>query len=131
MAGEKILVIEDQPLNLELVRDLLELGGYAVLQAATAEEGLALARTAQPDLILMDISLPGMDGLTATCRLKEDPATQQIPVVALTAHAMKGDPEKAQEAGCAGYLTKPIDTRTFLEQVRDHLKGSNRQERSL
>jgi CheY-like chemotaxis protein len=126
MVGERILVIEDQPLNLELVRDLLEMGGYAVLQAATAEEGLALARTAQPDLILMDISLPGMDGLTATRRLKEDPATQQIPVVALTAHAMRGDQEKAQAAGCAGYLTKPVDTRTFVPQVGNYLEGSGK-----
>lgn len=128
MADEKILVIEDQPLNLELVRDLLEMGGYAVLQATNAEEGLALARTAQPDLILMDVGLPDLDGLTATRQLKEDPATQRIPVVALTAHAMKGDREKAQEAGCAGYLTKPLDTRTFLQQVSDYLKGSGRQE---
>ncbi|MCC7263192.1 MAG: response regulator [Candidatus Latescibacteria bacterium] len=129
MAGAKILVIEDQPLNLELVRDLLEMGGYVVWSATDAEEGLTLARTAQPDLILMDISLPGMDGLTATRKLKEDSATQQIPVVALTAHAMKGDQEKAQAAGCAGYLTKPVDTRTFVQQVSNYLKGSGRQER--
>ena len=124
MAGEKILVIEDQPLNLELVRDLLEMGGYAVVSATDAEEGLALARTTQPDLILMDIGLPGMDGLTATRKLKEDPLTQQIPAVALTAHAMRGDQEKAQDAGCAGYLTKPVSTGTFVQQVSDYLKGS-------
>lgn len=128
MADEKILVIEDQPLNMELVRDLLEMGGYAVLQTTNAEEGLVLARAELPDLILMDIGLPDMDGLTAIRKLKEDPATQRIPVVALTAHAMKGDREKAQEAGCAGYLTKPIDTRTFVQQVRDYLNGSGGQE---
>lgn len=124
MAGEKILVVEDNPLNLELVRDLLELGSYVVVSATDAEEGLVMARTELPELILMDIGLPGMDGLTATRRLKEDPATQQIPVVALTAHAMKGDQEKAQAAGCAGYLTKPVDTRTFVQQVRGFLNGS-------
>jgi CheY-like chemotaxis protein len=124
MAGAKILVIEDQPLNLELVRDLLEMGGYVVLSATDAEEGLVLVRAELPALVLMDISLPGMDGLTATRKLKEDSATQQIPVVALTAHAMKGDQEKAQAAGCAGYLTKPVDTRTFVQQVGDYLKGS-------
>jgi two-component system, cell cycle response regulator DivK len=113
----RVLVIEDNPLNLELIVDLLEARDFSVLQARTAEEGLRLAREAAPDLVLMDLSLPGMDGLAATQRLKADPATRPLPVIALTAHAMKGDEAAALAAGCDGYLTKPINTRTFPEQV--------------
>jgi len=116
-----ILVVEDHPLNLQLVRDLLEAEGYAVLHAGTAEEGLAIARKRLPALILMDISLPGMDGLAATRILKADPATQHIPVVALTAHAMKGDAERAFAGGADGYLTKPIDTRAFPRAIAELL----------
>ena len=113
----RVLVIEDNPLNLELIVDLLEAKDFSVLQARNAEEGLRLARDAGPDLVLMDLSLPGMDGLAATQRLKADPATRPLPVIALTAHAMKGDEAAALAAGCDGYLTKPIDTRTFPDQV--------------
>lgn len=117
MGSGKILIIEDNPLNLELATDLLEAGGYTVLHARTAEKGIRLARDEAPDLILMDISLPGIDGISATGLLKQDAATQDIPVVALTANAMKGDAEKALAAGCQGYITKPIDTRAFAVAV--------------
>ncbi|SPE61354.1 Polar-differentiation response regulator DivK [Verrucomicrobia bacterium] len=113
----RILVIEDNPLNLELVTDLLEASGHVVYQARTAEEGLRLAREALPDVVLMDLSLPAMDGLAATRALRGDPAIKHLPVVALTAHAMKGDEEAALRAGCDGYLAKPIDTRTFATRV--------------
>jgi len=113
MSGERILVIEDNPLNLELVRALLEAQGYEVIDSGNAEEGIARAKTEQPRLIFIDLRLPGTDGLAATQLLKADAATRHIPVVALTAHAMKGDDERAMEAGCDGYLTKPIDTRSF------------------
>lgn len=113
----KILVIEDNDLNRELVTDLLEAGGFGVICARTAEEGLRLARELGPDLILMDLSLPGMDGLAATKALKANPETRDLSVIALTAHAMKGDQEVARRAGCDGYLTKPIDTRTFVATV--------------
>jgi CheY-like chemotaxis protein len=117
MTGKKILIIEDNLLNLELATDLLEANGFAVSSAQTAEEGLRLARELLPDLVLMDFSLPGMDGLTATKNLKTDSATNHVAVVGLTANAMKGDEELALAAGCDGYLTKPIDTRTFIAAV--------------
>lgn len=121
--SKTILIIEDNPLNLELTRDLLEAAGFSVLTAEAAEEGVQLARRMHPDLVLMDISLPGMDGLEATRALKSDPVTGSIPVLALTAHAMKGDEERAHDAGCAGYLTKPIDTRSFCQVVAGYLPG--------
>ncbi len=121
MKPARILVIEDTPANLELVKILLESAGHPVLSACTAEPGLLLAASERPDLILMDISLPGMNGLEATRRLKANPATAHIPVAALTAHAMQGDEESALAAGCAAYLTKPINTRTFVQQVTELL----------
>jgi CheY-like chemotaxis protein len=120
-----ILVIEDNQLNLELVQDLLEGCGFSVVHAPTAEEGLQLARRGSPDLVLMDFSLPGMDGLSATRALKSDPKTSHLPVIGLTAHAMKGDEEVALSAGCDGYLSKPINTRTFVATVKQFLKGAN------
>lgn len=117
MPGERILVIEDNPLNLELVRALLEAQGYEVIDCGSAEEGIERAKTEQPRLIFIDLRLPGTDGLAATQLLKADIATRHIPVVALTAHAMKGDDERAMRAGCDGYLTKPIDTRAFPSVV--------------
>jgi CheY-like chemotaxis protein len=118
-----ILVVEDNPVNLELVTDLLEVAGYAVLQAGSAEDGIDQARTAQPDLILMDVRLPGMDGLTATGVLKSEAGTRHIPVIALTAQAMKGDEEQALAAGCDGYLSKPIDTRELPKAIAGMLGG--------
>jgi two-component system cell cycle response regulator DivK len=112
-----VLVVEDNPVNMRLAHDILEALGYGVLQATDAEAGIALARDQRPDLILMDVSLPGMDGLAATSTLKQDPLTSAIPVVALTAHAMRGDAELASSAGADGYLTKPIDLRAFRETV--------------
>ncbi len=117
MASETILVVEDNPTNMELVRDLLKVAGYKVVEAVTAEEGLRLAKETRPSLILMDVGLPGMDGLEATRRLKQDTDTSAIPVVCLTSHAMGGDEEKAIEAGCVGYMTKPLNTRTFASEV--------------
>ena len=124
MTGNKILIIEDNVLNLELATDLLEANGFVVASAPTAEEGLRLARELLPDLVLMDFSLPGMDGLSATKHLKADPATRHLTVVGLTAHAMRGDEELALNAGCDGYLTKPIDTRTFVAAVRRFLASA-------
>lgn len=132
MTGNKILIIEDNPLNLELATDLLEANGFSVCSASTAEEGLRLARALLPDLVLMDFSLPGMDGLAAAKNLKADPATCHLTIVGLTAHAMKGDAESALNAGCDGYLTKPIDTRTFVATVTRFIAASNlREQKSL
>jgi two-component system, cell cycle response regulator DivK len=117
----RVLLVEDHPLNVELVRDLLEAEGLAVLLSTTAEEALALASHAQPDLMLVDVALPGMDGLEATRRLKADPATSDICVVVLTARAMKGDREAAFAVGCDAYFTKPLDTRTFGRQILELL----------
>jgi CheY-like chemotaxis protein len=117
----RVLVVEDNLLNLELVTDLLEFHNYEILQARTGEESLQLARQFQPDLVLMDLSLPGMDGLAATRALRTDPATRSLKVVALTAHAMKGDQETALRAGCDGYLVKPIDTHAFPKQVAGYI----------
>jgi CheY-like chemotaxis protein len=121
---KRILVVEDNPLNLELVTDLLEAAGYTVCHASTADEAFRAALDLSPDLILMDVSLPGLDGLAATRVLKADPATCHLTIVALTAHAMKGDEAMAFRAGCAGYLTKPIDTRTFAAKVAAFIDGS-------
>jgi len=123
----KILVVEDTPMNLELATDLLEAAGHVVLPATNAEAGMECACREQPDLILMDIGLPGMDGLAATRALKADAATRSIPVVALTAHAMQGDEQLAKEAGCLAYLTKPIETRTFVRRIEAFLADSKTQ----
>jgi CheY-like chemotaxis protein len=125
MTPKKILIIEDNLLNLELATDLLEANGFVVHSAQTAEDGLRMARTLLPDLVLMDFSLPGMDGLSATRSLKADPATRHLAVVGLTANAMKGDEELALNAGCDGYLTKPINTRTFVATVNSLIAAAN------
>lgn len=109
MAGEMILIVDDHATNLKLARVLLQGEGYQVRTAADAEEALQLLATFSPRLILMDIQLPGMDGLELTRRLKADVATRDIIVLALTAYAMKGDEERARAAGCDGYVAKPID----------------------
>ena len=115
--GTTILIIEDNPSNMLLTSTVLKRAGYSVLQADGAERGIELARSAQPALILMDVALPGMDGLAATRLLKADPETSHIPNIGLTAHAMKGDEEKARAAGCDAYVTKPIDTHTLADTV--------------
>jgi len=104
----KVLVIEDNPANMKLASLLLRNAGHTVLSAVDAESGLTMARASHPDLILMDIQLPGMDGLAATALLKQDPATVRIPVIALTAMAMKEDQEKTKIAGCDAYIAKPL-----------------------
>lgn len=117
MAGETILVVDDNPANLKLVRVALTVAGYVVHTASDAESALKLLQHLRPRLVLMDIQLPGMDGLSLARRLKADPGFARIPIVALTAYAMKGDDEKALASGCVGYITKPIDTRTFAERI--------------
>jgi len=113
-----ILVVEDNEANQLLVRAVLELEGFSVDIAGSAPEAVERIQASTPDLILMDIQLPGQDGLSLTRQLKDDPNTADIPVVALTAHAMRGDREEAMTAGCVGYISKPIDTRTFGDQIR-------------
>lgn len=115
-----VLVVEDNSLNMELVTDLLKIAGYRVLQAFTAEEGIRLTKAEIPDLILMDVGLPGMDGLEATRILKKEEAYKEIPVVCLSSFAMSQDKEKALQAGCAGYITKPIDTRAFVKTIASY-----------
>lgn len=117
----KILVIEDDEMNLKLVKILLQKEGYEVFGITNAEDGLKKVLEDDFDLILMDIQLPKMDGLTLTRIIKENPLKRNIPIVALTAFAMKGDKEKAIESGCNGYIEKPIDTQKFILQVRKFL----------
>jgi CheY-like chemotaxis protein len=121
MSRGPILVVDDHPANLKLCTIMLSVDGYDVHTAADAEEALALLETARPRLILMDLQLPGIDGLQLTRRLKADAATRQIAVVALTAYAMKGDEQKALEAGCDGYLAKPIDARALAAIVERYV----------
>ena len=117
----KILIVEDNPTNMRLAIFLLESAGYSVLSATDAEAGMALARDEQPNLILMDIQLAGMDGLEATVLLKRAEATRAIPVIALTALAMKGDEERIRAAGCDGYIAKPLQYREFLTTIATQL----------
>jgi two-component system, cell cycle response regulator DivK len=117
----KVLVVEDNPANMTLAVFLLQSVGHAVICATDAEAGLTLARDDQPDLILMDIQLPGMDGLEATMMLKRADATRAIPVIALTALAMKGDEERIRAAGCDGYIAKPMGYREFLSAIEVQL----------
>ena len=117
----KVLIIEDNPGNMTLAVFLLHSAGHTVLSATSAEAGLTLARDEQPNLILMDIQLPGMDGLEATALLKRDEATRTIPVIALTALAMKGDEERIRAAGCDGYIAKPMRYEAFLSTVAAQL----------
>jgi CheY-like chemotaxis protein len=121
--NRQILVVDDNPTNLKLASDVLEFAGYRVFKARDAEVALVLLEELRPALILMDIALPGMDGLTLTRKLKADPATNQIPIVALTAFAMKGDEQKALAAGCDGYITKPFNTRKLSDQVAQVLQS--------
>ena len=117
----KILIIEDNPANMKLAKFLVETTGHTVLSATSAEAGLALARDEKPLLILMDIQLPGMDGLEATALLKCEDATRKIPVIALTALAMKGDEERILAAGCDGYIAKPLSYPAFLAAIAAQL----------
>lgn len=121
MGNKTILVIEDNELNMKLVRGLLSLGHYIMIEAPDAETGIQKAHEHHPDLVLMDIQLPGMDGLEATKIISNDADLKGMPIIALTSYAMEGDEEKAQLAGCAGYITKPIDTRSFLNVINKFL----------
>ncbi len=123
MSAKTILIVEDNELNRKLVRAILAPEAYGILEAGDAEKGLEMTRKSKPDLILMDIQLPGMDGLTAISILKKDPALKGIPVVALTSYAMEGDAKRAQDAGADGYITKPINTRAFRETIRSVFMG--------
>jgi len=120
----KVLIVEDNPANMKLAKFLLQSVGHTVLSATDAEAGLTLARGEQPNLILMDIQLPGMDGLEATGLLKRDEATRYIPMIALTALAMKGDEERIRAAGCDGYIAKPMGYQDFLATIAAQLATS-------
>jgi CheY-like chemotaxis protein len=135
MSARKILVVEDNDMNMQLVEFLLEEGGYDIVKAASGEEALEITRNAAaeealeitrnaaaaPDLILMDIHLPGMDGLSVVRAMKGDDRTRRIPILALTAHAMRGDKDRFLEAGCDGYISKPIDVKTFISSIEQYL----------
>lgn len=122
MENKTILVIEDDRLNKKLVKTLLKSAKSIVIEAIDAESGISLAQKHKPDLILMDIQLPGMDGFEATRVIKKDPALRDIPIVALTSCSMDEDKEEAMQAGCIGYLTKPIDTRNFVQIVGQYVR---------
>lgn len=132
MIGEnkKILIVEDNPLNMELLKDILEAQGYQIIQAYNSEEALTLLKAVKPDLIVMDIQLPGMDGLALTRLLKGKEGFKDIPIVAVTAHTMKGDREKALAAGCSGYISKPINIKFFKAAIADFLFKGTRLEGS-
>jgi len=120
--GRVILIVEDDPKNLKLIRDLLQIRGYTTLEVTDGKQGVDMAREKMPDLILMDIQMPVMDGFEAISILKADPVTKSIPIIALTAFAMQGDREKCMEAGCNDYITKPLDTRVFMTKVKEYLE---------
>ena len=124
MTERNILVVEDNDMNMQLVEFLLEEGGYHIVKATSGEEALAITRDgpgAALDLILMDIHLPGMDGLSVVRAIKSDERTARIPILALTAHAMRGDKDRFLEAGCDGYISKPIDVKTFIASIERYL----------
>lgn len=123
MNNKTILVIEGNEVNMKIIRSLLQIGQYQVVEAIDAETGIRLAHDNHPDLILMDIQLPGMDGLSATKVIKGDDALKATPVVALTSYAMQGDEKKAMDAGCVAYITKPLETRSFLENITKFFNG--------
>jgi CheY-like chemotaxis protein len=124
-----ILVVEDHPINMELVRDILCAYGFQVSEASNGLECREWLKTHRPDLILMDLQLPGIDGLSLTQEIKQDERLKDVPVIALTAFVMKGDLEKALAAGCTGVITKPIDTRAFPHQVEAYLQGFSEREK--
>ena len=120
MAGERVLVVEDNDRNMKLCRDVLQASGYSTLEATTGEEAVGLALAHEPALVLMDVQLPGIDGVDALEQLRQDERTASIPVLALTAQAMSGDRERFLAAGFDGYLSKPVDVAELLQAVRDH-----------
>jgi CheY-like chemotaxis protein len=126
MNEKTILLVEDNEVNRRLAGFLLRSHGYQVREATTAAAAFEMVDKERPDLIVMDIQLPGMDGLEITKKLKEQPSTADIPVIAVTSYAMKGDREKALAAGCAGYVTKPIDKNTFIQEVAAHVGNKSK-----
>jgi CheY-like chemotaxis protein len=120
MLGERVLIVEDNGKNMKLVRDVLQATGYSTLEATTGEEAVELALSQAPALVLMDVQLPGIDGVEALERMRQNERTASIPVLALTAQAMSGDRERFLEAGFDGYLAKPVDVRELIETVREH-----------
>ena len=119
--SKRILVVEDQEDNRRIIRDLLSASGYGLVEATTGEEGLKMATTEKPDLILMDIQLPGMDGYEVTRRIKANPELNPIPIIVVTSYALSGDDKKAFDAGCNGYVTKPFSPRVLLAKIREFL----------
>jgi len=119
--SKRILVIEDQEDNRQIVRDLMAASGYELIEATTGEEGIAAAARERPDLILMDIQLPGIDGYEVTRRIKANPQLKSIPIIAVTSYALSGDDKKAFAAGCDGYVTKPYSPRLLLAKIREYL----------
>jgi two-component system cell cycle response regulator DivK len=120
--SKRILVIEDQEDNRQIVRDLVTASGYELIEATTGEEGLEVAAREWPDLILMDIQLPGIDGYEVTRRIKADLKLRKIPIIAVTSYALSGDDKKAFAAGCDGYVTKPFSPRLLLAKIKEYLK---------
>ena len=121
-----VLIVEDNDKNLKLARDLLRYHGFDTIEATSAEDGLPLAIAHKPHLILMDIQLPGMDGVSALQKLRANAATSAIPIVAMTASVMKEDRERFEGAGFDGFITKPIDVKTFPELIRGHIRGGRK-----
>jgi two-component system cell cycle response regulator DivK len=119
--SKRILVVEDHETNRRILRDLLTSAGYELIEAITGEEAVALASTYRPDLILMDIQLPGLDGYEATRRIKEIPALHHIPIIAVTSYTLSGDEQQALEAGCDAYVCKPFSPKAVLAKIREHL----------
>jgi len=118
---KRILVVEDNETNMYLIRFILRKSGHQVIEAGTGEEGVELALKEKPDLVIMDLQLPGIDGLEATRRIRNSEANEEIPIIALTSHAMAGDKEKALKAGCTGYIEKPINPETFMAEIEKYL----------
>ena len=124
--NKKILIVEDNELNLELISDILKIKGYQIISANNGKDAIRLAKETHPDLILMDIQLPVMDGYEATRRIKSDPEFKAIPIIAVTSFTMKGDKEKVMEAGCDGYIVKPIDIKRLPELVKEYLQKNKK-----
>ncbi len=119
--SKRVLVVEDQEDNMQIMNDMLASAGYEVIKAVTGNEGVAMAESHKPDLILMDIQLPGLDGYEATRRIKANAALRHIPVIAVTSYAMDGEESRAEEAGCDAYFAKPVSPRALLAKVREYL----------
>jgi two-component system cell cycle response regulator DivK len=119
--GKTILLVEDNPHNRKIFSGMLNHAGFRVVEAVDGNEAMSKVASEKPDLVLMDLSIPGIDGWECTRRIKGDPATKQVPVIALTAHAMRGDEERAREAGCDGYLSKPVSPKKVVEVVKKYL----------